>query len=128
MHLFNSLLSLCFAIRAVATPVDPAAAPDTTDRAIRGRLFTVKSYQPYTVDGITGFTLVAHSGGFYLSNNSTIPSTNCPPRTSCGPGRETVFWTDGEGHAFLVSFLSQLIMFPSSLTITSAVSHSPCTL
>lgn len=98
---FISLLHVCL---ADYTPT-PTRTPSPT------RPFTVAAFLspfPSGANGsISGVTMRAQGGSFWLNPLNAIPSTGCGDShgkgRNCPPGNETVLWVDKHGEAWLVT-------------------------
>lgn len=78
---------------------EDCASPTPKDAPTRP--FTVQAFQsPFpSGQGITGLSLTAQGGRFYLNNNKT--HTSCPAGKPCGPGTQTAFSVNGFGRCYL---------------------------
>lgn len=72
------------------------------------RPFTVQAFQsPFpSGQGITGLSLTAQGGRFYLTEDTTH---TCPADKPCGLSSQTVFSVDGLGRCYLVSATNVLL-------------------
>lgn len=93
LHLFNLTI-------ARPSPVIPRS--DSDDKTPKStRLFTVAAFESlYPVgQGLTGVTMRAQGGGFFLNTSNAIPNTECDGVNPCPPGNETVLFIDKHGKA-----------------------------
>jgi hypothetical protein len=98
------------------------------------RLFTVAAYQsPYPIGkGLTGLTMSAQGGGFFLNPANATPTTECNGVNPCPLGTETVLFVDEYGMAWLVSYayplsITSYPLFPQFLTLSPLylTNHQP---
>ena len=105
-------------ISALPSPTLPQRDNDvnhpTPIRPFTGAAFQspcpVNSNASFCSAGITGLTLRAQGGSFWLTNEPQRPNTACSLTSSgsteetknCPPGNQTVLWVDKDGQARLV--------------------------
>jgi hypothetical protein len=99
--------------QSTALPSPTIPQSDSDDKTPKPtRLFTVAAFEsPYPVgQGLTGITMRAQGGGFFLNPENSTASTECDGVNPCPPGKETVLFIDKHGKAWLVCYANLLLV------------------
>lgn len=121
--LLSLLLHLTTALPSPTFPRSDSNSQNPTPT----RPFTVAAFQspypPGTTNSLSGVTLRAQGGSFWLNPSNPSPSTSSDANGGDGkgghpPGNETVLSVDRDGHAFLVRVSLILLLFSLLLSVS----------
>jgi hypothetical protein len=118
IHLAN-LITLIFHLNFTTAYSSPIILHSDDKIPKPTRLFTVAAYQsPYPIGkGLTGLTMSAQGGDFFLNPANDTPTTECDGVNPCPLGTQTVLFVDKYGKAWLVSYIYPLFITSYALLL-----------
>jgi len=132
MNHLATLITLIFLLNLTTAQPSPIILHSDEKIPKPTRLFTVGAFQsPYPVGkGLTGLTMSAQGGSFFLNPANATPTTECNGVNPCPLGTETVLFVDEYGNSWLDSAHPQPIYVdtengPLSYSLSNSKTPTP---